>query len=305
MNATTAPRTVAVLGPGGVGGLAAALLARAGHRVICLAGDETVQVLRSQGVHVTSGAFGDFSAPVEADTQLRDPVDLCLVGVKQTALASALERVPEQLLGDRGVLVPLLNGLEHLVPLRARYGDDRVVAATISVVSARTAPGRIEHHSPFARIDLAAEAVSRARLDDVAAVLGGAGFATRVRTDENAMMWEKLAFLAPMALLTTRYGVPLGEVCSAYPDQLRATVGEVATVAGATGAPIDAEAVVGFLTGAPPASRSSMQRDAEAGRALELDAIGGAVLRAARAAGVAVPQLTRLVDEIHATAGRP
>jgi 2-dehydropantoate 2-reductase len=44
--------------------------------------------------------------------------------------------------------------------------------------------------------------------------------------------------------------------------------------------------------------RSSMQKDAEAGRAIELDAIGGAVLRAAARAGIDVPVTARLVAEL-------
>jgi 2-dehydropantoate 2-reductase len=44
--------------------------------------------------------------------------------------------------------------------------------------------------------------------------------------------------------------------------------------------------------------RSSMQRDAEAGRPLELDAIGGTILRAAVRGGVDVPVAQRLVSEI-------
>ncbi|MEU1449394.1 2-dehydropantoate 2-reductase N-terminal domain-containing protein, partial [Streptomyces mirabilis] len=71
--------TVAVLGPGGVGGLLAALVARAGHRVICLAGDETARALRTDGIRVRSGRFGDFTAAVEADTELCEPVDACLI----------------------------------------------------------------------------------------------------------------------------------------------------------------------------------------------------------------------------------
>ena len=54
--------TVAVLGPGGIGGLLAGLLARAGHRVICLAGEDTAQTLRTTGIRVRSGVFGDFTA---------------------------------------------------------------------------------------------------------------------------------------------------------------------------------------------------------------------------------------------------
>jgi 2-dehydropantoate 2-reductase len=43
-----------------------------------------------------------------------------------------------------------------------------------------------------------------------------------------------------------------------------------------------------------------MQRDAEAGRALELDAIGGAVLRAAKRHGIPAPTTARLVSELTA-----
>jgi len=49
---------------------------------------------------------------------------------------------------------------------------------------------------------------------------------------------------------------------------------------------------------APETFQSSMQRDQDAGRPLELDAIGGAVLRAAAQAGIDVPVTTRLVEEL-------
>ena len=44
-----------------------------------------------------------------------------------------------------------------------------------------------------------------------------------------------------------------------------------------------------------------MQRDRAAGRPLELDAIGGAVVRRGRRAGIDVPVTARLVAEIQAT----
>lgn len=97
--------SVAVLGPGGVGGLLAALLSRTGHRVICLSGEKTAEALRTDGIQVRSARFGDFTARVEADTELREPVDACLVTVKHTALDAALARVPAPVLSD-GLLVP-------------------------------------------------------------------------------------------------------------------------------------------------------------------------------------------------------
>lgn len=289
--------TVAVLGPGGVGGLLAALVARAGHRVICLAGDETARALRTDGMRVHSGRFGDFTAAVEADTELREPVDACLIAVKHTALDAALERVRPEALGE-GLLVPFLNGVEHPAALRAHYGTARVAPAVIRVESTRTAPGVIEHGSPFAEIDLTGESVSRGRLDALAGVLTAAGPAVRVLDDEAATLWAKMSFLAPFALLTTRYGVPLGEVRTGHREELTALVAETAAVSRACGAPADPARALARYDAFPPDTKSSMQRDAEAGLPLELDAIGGALLRAADRHGVAVPVARGLVREL-------
>jgi 2-dehydropantoate 2-reductase len=290
--------TVAVLGPGGVGGLLAALLSRAGHRVICLSGEQTAEALRTDGIQVRSALFGDFSARVEADTELREPVDACLVTVKGTALDAALARVPARALSD-ALLVPFLNGVEHPAALRARYRPDRVAPAVIRVESTRVAPGVIAHGSPFAEIDLTGTDVPRPRLDALAEAFAAAGPATRVLEDETAALWAKMSFLAPFALLTTRYGLPLGDIRTRHRDELTALVEETAAISHACGGPADPAQALARYDAFPPSTKSSMQRDAEAGRPLELDAIGGALLRAAERHGVPAPVAARVVGEVH------
>ncbi|MFF1643530.1 ketopantoate reductase family protein [Streptomyces sp. NPDC058246] len=295
--------TVAVLGPGGIGGLLAALLARAGHRVICVAGDATARVLVEDGIRVRSGQFGDFTARVEADTELREPVDACLIAVKATALDAALERVPAKALGDTALVVPLLNGVEHPATLRERYRPEQVAPAVIRVESTRLSPGLIDHGSPFAEIDLTGDTVPRERLDALAGALESAGARVRVQDGEAATLWAKMSFLAPLALLTTRYGVPLGDVRTVHREELLTLIEEIATVSRASGAPVDPAAALARYDTFPAAMKSSMQRDAEAGRPLELDAIGGALLRAADRYGVPVPVARRLVDELEPISG--
>ena len=294
--------TVAVLGPGGVGGLLAALLSRSGHRVICLSGEQTAKTLRTGGIQVRSARFGDFTARVEADTELREPVDACLVTVKDTALDAASARVPAPVLGD-GLLVPFLNGVEHPAALRARYRPDRVAPAVIRVESTRVAPGVVEHGSPFAEIDLTGTDVPRPRLDALAEAFAAAGPATRVLADETAALWAKMSFLAPFALLTTRYGLPLGDVRTRHRDELTALVEETAAISDACGGPADPARALARYDAFPAATKSSMQRDSEAGRPLELDAIGGALLRAAERHGVAAPVAARMVRELSDGAG--
>ncbi|MFD7243542.1 ketopantoate reductase family protein [Streptomyces massasporeus] len=290
--------SVAVLGPGGVGGLLAALLSRTGHRVICLSGEKTAETLRTDGIRVRSARFGDFTARVEADTELREPVDACLVTVKHTALDAALARVPAPVLSD-GLVVPFLNGVEHPAALRARYRSDRVAPAVIRVESTRVTPGVVEHGSPFAEIDLTGTDVPRPRLDALADAFAAAGPATRVLEDETATLWAKMSFLAPFALLTTRYGLPLGDVRTRHRDELTALVEETATISRACGGPADPAQALARYDSFPPSTKSSMQRDAEAGRPLELDAIGGALLRAADRHGIPAPVAARVVEEVH------
>ena len=85
---------IAILGPGGVGGLLAAALDRAGEEVILVARDSTAEVIGAQGVRVNSVSFGEIVARPRAVTQLDEPVDALLVATKATtpARASAAQR---------------------------------------------------------------------------------------------------------------------------------------------------------------------------------------------------------------------
>lgn len=293
---------VAVLGPGGVGGLLGALLARDGADVVCLAGAGTAAVLGEHGLRLSSGRYGAVDVPVRAGQRLTERVDVCLVTVKATQLEAALERVPAETLGS-ALVVPLLNGVDHLALLRSRYPAAGVVAATIRVESTRVEPGVIRHDSPFAAVALAAVGE---RADDVrrlAAVLTAAGLDVTVTDDEGTTMWGKLVFLAPLALLTTAEAAPAGVVRERRRDDLTAVIAEAAAVARAEGAAVDEAEVLRAFDALPEGMQSSMQRDAVAGRPLEVDAIGGAVVRAADRHGIAVPVTRALVAQLRERSG--
>jgi 2-dehydropantoate 2-reductase len=295
---------VAVLGPGAVGGLLAALLARAGSSVVVLAGESTARAIAERGLTVDSRRFGDFHVSVDSAVRLQSKVDFCLITVKATQLDRALERVPGDALGE-AVIVPFLNGIDHVDHLRRTYPSSSVAAATIRIEVAKIEVGVIRQLSPFAAIDIAPPADRRSDVDQLAEQLRAAGFDLRVRDDEMPMLWDKLALLAPLALLTTHARANVGEVRTQRRDDALALIAEVAAVARAEGAEGDSEAAIRQLDAAPPAMESSMQRDQAAGRPLELDAIGGTVLRRAARAGLSVPVTTRLVDELHErTSGR-
>jgi 2-dehydropantoate 2-reductase len=298
----------AVLGPGGVGGLLAGLLARDGHQVTLIARDDTAATLRARGLTVRSAAFGDFTIPeggagpaahLRVVTRLEEPVDACLVTVKATQLDAAVERVPPERLGG-GLVVPFLNGVEHVAALRERYPPAQVVAATISVEAYRPAVGEIVHGSPFARVTLATGQADRGRVEALAGHLEQAGLSVTVRADETALLWDKLRFLGPLALATTLAAAPVGVVRTRHREQVHALIRETAAVARALGLDADPDKVIAHVDTLPEHMESSMQRDAAAGRSTELDAIGGAILRAAARTGVEVPTTTGVVNQLRA-----
>jgi 2-dehydropantoate 2-reductase len=293
------PARVAVLGPGGVGGLLAVLLAGRGDRVTCIAPPATAAHLAEHGLRLRSPMLGDTRVGVEAATRLDHPVDVCLVTVKAIQLAQAVEAVPPEALGG-GLLVPFLNGVDHVAWLRGRYPPNQVAAATIRVETSRIARGVIEHASPFAVVELAAGKAPRARVEDLAARLAEVGLDVTVREDEARMLWAKLSVLAPMALVSTWMAAPFGEVRAGHRHEAVAIVREIVQAARADGVELDEAAAVGVIDGYPDGMRSSMQKDAEAGRPIELDAIGGAILRAAERAGTSAPVTARLVAELRA-----
>jgi 2-dehydropantoate 2-reductase len=294
-------RAYAILGPGGVGGLVAGALARSGVPVTVVAREETVEAIERNGLRVRSVRLGDVAVRPPATTCLEAPVDVLVVATKATALAPALERIA----AEPGLVVPLLNGLDHLALLRARFGD-RAVAASIRVESTRVAPGEIVHTSPLVRIELAsADAARRAQLEPVAADLRAAGVPTDVGADEAAVLWSKLTRLVALATVTSAAGETLGAVRAdpRWSAALERVVRETAAVARAEGTPADAEATLAEIAAAHDDLRSSMQRDLEAGRAPELDAIAGAVLRAGARHGLACPTLAELTAIVAGHAG--
>lgn len=284
--------SVAVLGPGGVGGLVAAALARAGTPTTVVAREDTAARINRDGLRVRSVRLGEFQVDVDAVDRLSEPVDLLLVAVKATGLRDALARID----AAPGLVVPLLNGIDHLAVLRERW-PDCVCAGVIRVESDRPEAGLVVQTSPFLRIDLAPDT---AATQAAAHLLRAAEIPTKVGPSEPDVMWRKLVRLNALACTTTAFAEPIGAV-RAHPRHrlaLEDAVDETAAVARAEGADISAEEVLNELGEIHAESTSSMARDVANGNEPELDAIPGAVLRAAARHGIPAPAVEELVERI-------
>ncbi len=293
---------IAVLGPGGVGGFLAAALARAGEDVTVVGREPTVQRIRDGGIQLTSALLGEFTARPAATAELGDAVDVLFVAAKATGLDAALSRIRS----EPALVVPLLNGLDHMQRLRERFAT--VAAGTIRIESDRREPGVIVQTSPGVRVELASDDPGmRPALARLAGTLEAAGVPAVVGPGEAQILWSKLVRLTALACTTSASDQPIGFIRTdpEWRRTLEACVQEAAVVANADGAQLDPAGPLGELEAAHAELGSSMRRDIAAGREPELDAIAGSVLRAGRRHGIDCPTIERLSAEIAARAGIP
>lgn len=294
---------IAVLGPGGVGGLLAGALQRAGEEAIVVAREPTARAIVEQGLRISSVKHGDFVARPRIVTRLEEEVDALIVATKALGLEQALARVATA----PPIVLPLLNGLDHVALLRERFVPESVLAGTIRVEADRPEPGLIVHTSPFLLVEMASRYESaRSAMDALVAALSGAGVSARAdrpigERAEAQVMWSKLVRLNALACATSAYDKLLGEIRST--PELRAdlvgAIEESCAAGQAEGADnVNPEKAIQELENAHATLGSSMQRDIAAGRAPEVDAIPGSVLRAAARHDLRCPTIERLVAMI-------
>jgi 2-dehydropantoate 2-reductase len=177
----------AILGAGAIGGLVGTVLASLGEDVTVVVRPEK---LPDYPVNLLlERPSGSLMAPARAVASLTEPVDVLWIATKTYQLQTALEAVRV----SPAHMVPLLNGVDHVAVLRARFGSERAAPATIAVEAERIAPGRFIQRSPFVRFNLAASL--QALLGGIVAQLGNLGFTCQFVANEQTLLWASSASL--------------------------------------------------------------------------------------------------------------
>jgi 2-dehydropantoate 2-reductase len=283
----------AILGAGAIGGVMAVGLS--------VVGEDVTVIVRpgKKGTHPATLKLehpaGTITAPAKIAARVTEPFDVLWIATKTYQLEDALKSVE----AVPNMVVPLLNGVDHIAVLRARFGRDRVVPGTIAVEAERSAPGHFIHRSPV-RLNLAAS--GEPLLKDCAEGLRGLGWTVKFVASEPTLLWTKLCFLEPFALVTSASGMNNGEVLAdaEWKAKMDSAVREACAVAVKEGAEVNPENWATAFSRLPATMRASMAKDLDAGRQLELDGIAGPVLRGGIRYGIPTPATADLVAMIEA-----
>ncbi|MFZ2062659.1 MAG: ketopantoate reductase family protein [Candidatus Binatus sp.] len=298
---------ILVMGAGAVGAYFGARMQAAGEDVVLCARGENLRAIREHGLDITS-IRGDLRIEVTATDTPCDlaPYDLILFCVKAYDTDAAAKAI-SGCLNPGGAILTLQNGVENEAKLAAIFGRGTVMGGNARVGVEMVAPGKIVHlstgHIDFGELD--SRETDRAK--SIAEVFRRAGILGQISADIMTARWDKLIWNGAFNTVTTLTRRRVGEILD-DPEGLkllRTLMQEIVNVARAEGAKISDDRIDGYIAHSQKNLRelkTSTQQDLERGRALEYEALSGAVVRAARRNGISVPAvetvyvLLRLLD---------
>ncbi|MFN8633527.1 MAG: 2-dehydropantoate 2-reductase [Chloroflexota bacterium] len=289
---------VAVIGSGGVGGFVGGRLAKAGHDVAFLARGEHLRALQQRGLRVTS-TDGDFDVPsVKATDRFEElgPADLFLFTVK-TYDTEATAALLKPLVKPGATVLTLQNGVDNHERIDAVLGAGVALPGTIRIETTIVEPGVIAHTSKGHIIrfgEVGPDGVSSERVERLSAAFEEAGLTVNVPVNMRVELWDKLLFIVPFSGLTTLARAPIGAILASetLTGALADMLAESAAVAKAEGVDFGPDVVeqrLRWMRRLHPEFKSSMQRDLERGKPLEIDSQVGTVVRLGAHHGIKVP----------------
>lgn len=293
---------IGVVGAGAVGGYFGALLAAAGEDVTFLVRPPRAELLRSRGLSVVS-VHGDvhIAQPqvVTSAAQLAE-TQVVLLALKNYHLEEAWPDIA-QLAAAGVVLLPLLNGVQHMDRLSAEIGQGQVLGGSCYIESTLTPKGEIVQTSEVRDIVYGALPDGRLQnpaLDAVLKELGNAFTRAHIpafcREPIMREMWKKYVFLCAFSGVTAATRSCIGQVMDVQ-ESAELFVGlveellQVAKLRDIGLNPKIREAMIERVMTIEPLMTSSLHRDLEKGLPLEMDSLQGALVQMAESAGVAVP----------------
>ena len=287
--------TIAVIGPGAIGGtLAAWLAAAATHDVIVCARTGFERLI----VEVPGGRTLDVAPRV-----LTDPTDAGVVDwvitVTKTYDTEGAARWLRRLVGPTTRVAVVQNGVEHRQHFSPFVPEERLLPVVSDIPAERSAPGRIRQRR------LGDITVPDGSLgESFVSLFAGTDLSPQVTHDFLSASWRKLVLnsAAVVNALTLR---PAGIVQDpAVAAVMRAIVFEALAVGRGAGATLDdglPDEVLARYRAMPPEQVNSLLGDRLAHRPTEIDARNGIIVRLGEKLGIETPRNAMAVALIAAS----
>jgi len=303
-----------IYGAGAIGGLLGAKLAAAGEAVTLIARGPHLAAMQSKGLTLVEDGKTLVTRPAATDDPAKaGPQDVVIITLKAPGVPAIAERM-QPLLGPDTAVVTAMNGVPwwYFHGLDGPYRDRRiacldpdgrleraietrrVIGCVVYPAAAIAEPG-VVHHQYGNRFMLGEpDGRKTERIEALARVLTKAGFKApvrpKIRDDIWIKLWGNLSF-NPVSALTQATLVRIATDPGTR-GVIRSMMAEAERIGRKLGVEfsVDIETRIGWAADVGE-HRTSMLQDLEQGRAMEIDALLGAVVEMGDLVGVETPIL--------------
>ena len=303
---------VLVIGAGSIGAYFGGRLAQSGAEVSVVARSDYAAV-KNSGYAVSSIA-GDFHfnphLVLENAADYPEVADYVILTTKVLPGIDRVGLLRPAIRDSRTVIVLIQNGIDIEPEIKAAFPDNELLSTIAYIGASRPEHGRVLHQGGGTLQTGRYPRGRSAAAERLSAAFASVGVSCEVVEDIVFTRWNKLLWNLPYNPVSVLAGGADTSVMSRG-DELEKLcadlMSEVIAVANANGVALNealAEKQREYTRDFPP-YKTSMLQDFEAGRALEVEAILGNTVRAARRCGVSVPRieccyaLLKCVDELN------
>lgn len=293
---------VLIIGAGATGGAFGTRLQEAGRDVTYLVRPERQLMLQRDGLRFIA-PDGDRAHAVTAVTSISegDHYDLVILAVKAPALDGVLDTAGPAI-GPKTLILPFLNGLDHIDLLEAAW-PGQVVGGFVKIVARVDDTGAIRQMTPLSTMTIGSLTADPLP-DSVVETLDVPGVALTVTDTMMQQLWEKWVFISAGGAITCLLRNNVGAILKAggRPQILQA-IAETEAVAAAAGYPVSEpghQQSLNILDAPDSAFTASLYRDLQGGQAVEAEHILGSLAARARTLDVATPILDLAVTQVRA-----
>ncbi len=287
---------VLVFGAGAIGGVLGALLSRR-QDVMLVTRGEHLDAIKSGGLTIDGVIKENFRIDASDSSSLDGKYDLILITVKAYATREAASAC-KNLLGRRGIVLTIQNGLGNAEKLATVFGRERVVAGITSMAAHIARPGTIEYVAE-GTIILGTLGDDLSPIKKIEGALDKTKINTTITHNIAGAIWSKAIVNAAINPLTAVFACRNGLVAenAALRAQATKVCEEGVKVARAMGIRLEPEDVISYtfeVAKRTSNNKSSMLMDIELKKRTEIDAICGSIIEAGRSKGVETPSMSRL-----------
>ncbi|SFV51133.1 2-dehydropantoate 2-reductase [hydrothermal vent metagenome] len=285
---------VCVVGLGGVGGYIAANFAKSGIDVTGVARGVHLEAIKQKGIEIIEDKEQwNVSMNACSQEELEGIFDVVLFCTKSYDLAKSAKAMRHHITKE-SVVVSLANGVNNGDILR-NVLDTKVVDGAVYILSSIKEPGVIRKKGKVFATVFGGDGSEK-----LAQLFEQAELRYKISLDIQKDLWKKYIFIAAFANLTSYYNKSIYEVYKEHPDQTKALLEEIASLAKAKGIDIDKEVEKSLQTALslPKDASTSMHLDFQNKKQTELEALSGYLVEEAKKYGVELPNITKIYREL-------